>query len=114
MAEPIGSGDFVECVRSDCLPSTMRPLSINAIYQVRDAYLGLAVGGVRLPALRLVGVQNGMTSHGAELSYRADRFRPIYRPKASLIQQLLAPPRKAPATPSHVQAHLETAKDGAR
>jgi hypothetical protein len=88
----IGPGDFVECVRASP-PKTVQ----GALYRVSEvgddpgalcAAHGLACesGGW----VRLQGV-----SHGRFVGFCVHCFRPVYRPKAGLIAQLLAPNERA-------------------
>lgn len=93
MSAPIGPGDFVECV--DASPDWWGdpvPLVVGQIYRV----LGIDWGeGARIsppglehaPGLWLAGVR----SENDEDSFALDRFRPIYRPRADLIEQLQQP-----------------------
>ena len=84
----IGPGDFVECVDASRKPhNTHQPKVVEGrVYRVVEVGLA-AAGGRWLPGLLLADAPparpNGF--------YRADRFRPIYRPKSSLIEQLKRP-----------------------
>jgi len=92
MSVPIGPGDWVECIAACVLDPTNRHnkslsnLTLGGIYQVEEV---LADAWDDL-GLVLVGVYN---THW-QRAWRADRFRPIYRPNADLIESLLnqAPP----------------------
>jgi hypothetical protein len=53
-----------------------------------------------VPTLLLVGIVNRLAKTGREFAYNIERFRPIYRPKAELLEQLL---RKS-TTPKTVDA----------
>jgi hypothetical protein len=90
----IGPGDWVECaqvgpievrgygvVSSNGTPS----LSIGALYQV-EALLGPDAWGDDW--LLLVGRRCPANTRGA---YRVRRFRPVYRRREDLIQQLMQP-----------------------
>ena len=92
MTAPIGVGDFVECVND--APHEwkgVKRLSLGSVYQVR----GFHPRG----SIYLRGVVLPKGPKGIEAGWGLPRFRPIYRPKAELIQSLLAP---APAKPVRV------------
>lgn len=94
MAAPIGPGDWVECVQNRH-PTTLPPrgLIVGRCYMVSAAGVTPAHDvqpGV--PWVRLVGVPDPAPKWG----YRAAWFRPVYRPKADLIESLKAPPQTAP------------------
>lgn len=83
MSGAIGPGDWVECV--DASPNRRIGRSVlahKALYQVERA--GFVTN---LPALWLVGLR----SLGTTGAFDARRFRPIYRPKADLIETLKQP-----------------------
>jgi hypothetical protein len=90
MAAPIGPGDWVECVDARQRPEAPLPplgLTVGKLYLVEGVgewggFLGVVLRDVR--------------SWHPSGGYRADHFRPIYRPKADLIEQLKAPPKTAP------------------
>lgn len=95
MAEPIGPGDWVECVDASPMRFFETGLTVGAVYLVegctypRDGLIaGLLLRGVRHPG-NLLG------------DYNPRRFRPIYKPSADLIQSLLRP---VPAEPETVGA----------
>lgn len=84
MSEPIGPGDWVECVDT----RGHHAVALGRAYLVEEI---ASNDGVSILALK--GVRN-------ELGWRwvyAECFRPIYRPKASLIQSLLKPIEADPA-----------------
>lgn len=87
MSIPIGPGDWVECV--DALgrepAGTPTPLRVGAIYQVEDTFRWFGHDGL---TLREVKPPTGDRGFAAAL------FRPIYRPKADLIESLKAPPKR--------------------
>lgn len=99
MAAPIGPGDWVECV--DASPGANDGLCLTrgglyCIEAVDDR--GLLCGTGRC----------GRTCRGVFLSGRRDRwpwcgsrFRPIYRPRADLIQTLLEPIKEDTRQPEH-------------
>ena len=78
----IGPGDWVECVDASDSPHHLLscPLVLGAMYLVVELHPEDAAGEV--------GVE---TRSIPERIFRASRFRPIYRPKESLIQTLLEP-----------------------
>lgn len=89
MSAPIGKGDFVECVDVAARPHSCalpRPLVLGGIYRVHDVtrradWPGLPTDGIELveyPELRDFW----------RISFDIERFRPIYRPKSDLIEQL--------------------------
>lgn len=91
MAEPIGVGDFVECISADS-----EPLLIGAVYVVAEAHEPSGpctlCGDAISPAVVICGVPMD-----PGIGYCATcEVRPVYRPKASLIQALKAPPKRAP------------------
>jgi hypothetical protein len=99
MSAPIGPGDWVECVdasphRGALDPSTIIALSLGALYQVREVADGFAGGELR-HGLLLVGLKNRTNRDGLEFAYDVERFRPIYRPKSSIIEQLKQPAPEA-------------------
>lgn len=89
MAAPIGPGDWVECVDTrgdgDIVP-------LGSIHLVEDV---AAVG--RIPCLILKGIVHP----SGKRKVRADCFRPVYRPRADLIERLKAPPVVAPSDLEH-------------
>ncbi len=76
----IGPGDFVECVRDGPnkwgMPSWLKA---GTIYRVRKVLITTLF---LYPSAALPRPRPG---------YKIDRFRPIYRPKAEIIQGLLQP-----------------------
>lgn len=99
MASAIGPGDWVECVDASPCPRYGDPgLRLGALYQVarterrRDEITGYEGDGVLLSGYR-------HPSRGVEKKsdwLGASRFRPIYRPKADLIESLKAPVTRTP------------------
>lgn len=87
MSEPIGPGDWVECVSSG-LSSKGDRVEAGRIYRVT----AFKSWGARCANC---GCANGHTGLVVETDKNGGwcpkRFRPIYRPKASLIQSLLKP-----------------------
>lgn len=96
----IGPGDWVECVdASGANNGGMFDggfLVAGRVYQVRA--LSTLTGGA--PGVKLVGQPDIHLKTGKRGSYSVTRFRPIYRPKADLIERLMQPidePVKQPA-----------------
>lgn len=80
----IGPGDWVECVIGR--PHTFHPpatLVVGQLYLVR----GLHPNG----SLYLAGVVLPKGPKGIEAGWGLPRFRPVYRPKSSLIETLKQP-----------------------
>jgi hypothetical protein len=90
MSAPIGPGDWVECVdaaaRSFFAPEDV--LTVGKLYRVTKTFVN-AFG----PALGIEGHPriDASAYWGFEVGYRLHRFRPIYRPKSSIIEQLKQP-----------------------
>lgn len=85
MTAPIGPGDWVECVNASPFHSrnaVSNRLRVGAIYQIANCGLDPGDG---VPIVWLVGLDSGDFTR----AFLAARFRPIYRPKASLIESLL-------------------------
>lgn len=103
-AAPIGPGDYVECMDA----SPLRPGGIPSqlisgkIYTVRG--LDVVPGWYRNagePLVLLVETSPPLETDG----YDPARFKPVYRPDASLISRLLSDiPADAPASPEEVVA----------
>lgn len=82
----IGPGDFVECV--DARPCPIYgpvPLVVGGLYVVSRVEQDTAT--VFGWSIFLVGVRSG----GPHGGFGGGRFRPIYRPKQSLIESLKTP-----------------------
>ena len=95
MAEPIGPGDWVECVEaSPCWFYGPTGLTRGALYEVCHVGPGECESGF---GVWLVGFR----SNGPRGGYGIHRFRKVYRPNADLIQSLLRP---VPAEPETVGA----------
>lgn len=91
MAAPIGPGDWVECVDGDARYPQMPRGSIWCVEAIIPwrAFCALCEGGSTLfPALKLAGDPDD--------DWCACAYRPIYRPRASFIESLKAPPQRAP------------------
>jgi len=90
MTSAIGPGDWVECVDTNPVnfptfdPQKTGPelLTKGAVYQVES----IVPSRRRRPMLQLREVRSTRNPMGA---FYAHRFRPIYRPKADLIERLL-------------------------
>lgn len=103
MAAPIGPGDWVEFVGA---PTGYVPVGGGPSYKIGALYLVTEVGrrcrdgaGKVWPSLRVAG----KATHDAEgfsRSVPTAAFRPIYRPKSSLIESLKQP---APSVPELVE-----------
>jgi len=84
----IGPGDWVECVSVDS--ENDYGLRVGAIYQVERVATGRTLAGIITTGLLLHGMNyTGWT--GARVGYLPERFRPLYRPKADLIERLMQP-----------------------
>ena len=94
MAAPIGPGDFVECIMQDDQFPEMRPGSIWCIEAILpDPGFGCENSReCREPSLKF-------TAHPDD-NWCACAYRPIYRPRADLIESLKAPPKVAPVRES--------------
>lgn len=94
---PIGPGDWVECLgyslgNRGYDVSGPKP-ERGRVYQVEAVVKGALRDGSTEPALRLVGWHQ-MSERGARVVYHVGGFRPIYRPREALIQQLMQPVRE--------------------
>lgn len=87
MAEPIGPGDWVECIDDSYNPKAgLDPIiRIGQIYQVN--YL---LNGVNCAFCGGKGGLNLVGFH-PDSNWCPTRFRPIYRPKATFIEGLKTP-----------------------
>lgn len=95
MSAPIGPGDWVECVAFWPHPrAPLAALSVGCIYQIDWVGEGVDCDGVDGAAVRVIN--DPLPSHCA---WRADQFRPIYRPSSDFIDSLKqpAPPRECEA-----------------
>ena len=90
----IGPGDWVECVDASPHPNhkVSTKLVQGALYRVREESVcpetgknGLTLCGVLLPIHSKIG---------REIGWLLSRFRPIYRPKADLIESLKTPAKR--------------------
>jgi hypothetical protein len=85
----LGPGDWVECVDNGPRPTGLPApeLTVGSLYQVEslaELDIGIAVYLVGRPNPR-----DGAFHAGRQISgYALARFRPIYRPKQSIIEQL--------------------------
>ncbi len=96
----IGKGDWVECVEDDS--DVMGEIRRGAVYQVREVIPEAAFEDCNMhgPDCAQPGLDLEGQPEDEERCWCAGSFRPIYRPKAELIQSLLAAP--APTTPEPV------------
>lgn len=95
MVDPIGVGDWVECVDDSGTPDTawldIHRIYRGSIYRVSDAWTDawgdpvILVGWERESANRCFGHRCGYWVH---------RFRPIYHPKQELIESLKVPAKR--------------------
>jgi hypothetical protein len=81
MSEPIGPGDWVECIQSYGDPQ-IRVGSVYCVAEVDDQPCDCGGFGGLLP----VGVSFDDGGYAC-----IEQFRPIYRPKFDLIERLLEP-----------------------
>ena len=89
--QAIGPGDWVECVDNAPRPGHLYKgcLVLGGVYQVHSIIpRHLVTTGEE--ALMLVG-HVGKNTRGNWDCYTCDRFRPIYRPKQSIINALKQP-----------------------
>lgn len=88
MSAPIGPGDWVECVSVNCGCEDARPEKVALFLCEGTTYhinrVGQTANG--RDAVELVDWPNTPFCPG--------HFRPIYRPKADLIESLKAPPKR--------------------
>lgn len=93
MSEPIGVGDWVECIRADPDFARIRALTLGAVYQVSRVFeIGPSFDDAGEIILALSGVDPGLNDQGYPYEgFSPDRFRPIYRPKSELIEGLKTP-----------------------
>lgn len=97
MSAPIGKGDWVECV--DDSPHGFvggRWLRRSTLYCVRAVVPGRRLDDTEALGIRLMGVALPAGRNGEECAWVMERFRPVYRPRQSLIDSLKAPPKEAP------------------
>jgi len=83
MTSAIGPGDWVECIDVSWRPLAHYPpsqLIVGAVYQVEDVDRD-----AHDPGIWLVGI----TSPHCTGTFSTSHFKPIYRPKAKLIEDLL-------------------------
>lgn len=90
----IGPGDWVECVDADFgvgVWADRRRIFKGMLYQVSDAWIDFD----NEPVI-LVGWEREVATRefGARAGYWVRRFRPIYRPKADLIESLKTPAKR--------------------
>lgn len=90
MASAIGPGDWIECVRTKLPDSPNR----GRIFRCEEIVFGYGCKdcGKECGGLVLFGVRSDHPTG----SYSACGFRPIYRPKADLIEALKAPVTRTP------------------
>lgn len=89
MAEPIGPGDWVECVNSKQAKRGAR-IDRGDLYCVDTITQGLdIIGGGIIQGLVLTEPKTrSMAPSGVMDGWRPEHFRPIYTPKQSLIESL--------------------------
>lgn len=102
MSQDIGPGDFVECAPPAEYRGTIDAAQLKIsgsyprrgeIYQVREIGTYRNDDGLT-PGVRLVGLVVSYPGH-PDCWFNANCFRPIYRPKSSLIEGLKQPVREA-------------------
>jgi len=86
MNQPIGPGDWVECVQT----STEKPLGQQTGFRLGGLYL-VDEGGVTFGHAWLNCAGMARPNCGFWRGWNAKSFRPIYRPKADFIESLKAP-----------------------
>lgn len=91
----IGPGDWVERLpgKNENVfesASGRSGVVVGGVYRVREVLEAAEPGGGRVPALRLCGIV-ALAKDGREGAFRASNYRPIYRPKADLIETLMTP-----------------------
>lgn len=97
MSEPIGPGDWVECIGGPTFPDNEGKVVVGNLYRVKAMIPKIYCScGKQHEGLRFHGVLNphdpkGIDSHWWGICC----FRPIYRPRQELIKQLKAPPLNA-------------------
>lgn len=91
--EPIGVGDWVECIGAN--PKAISPtyksdakIVLGGVYLVREIMKGRYPDGKREDGLRFVGII-GVDPTGREGGWPVSMFRPIYRPKTDAFTHLL-------------------------
>jgi hypothetical protein len=89
MAEPIGPGDFVECVNltpdGSIFRDDLKLLRLRAIYRVVEVENSNNIPSVVLREVR---------SRYRTGAFKASHFRPVYRRNSTLIQSLLKPEKE--------------------
>ena len=100
----IGPGDWVECVGyavdKRSFESRGPTPKKGGVYQIEAVVMGRLRDGTVEPAYRLVG-WHVPSEIGGRIVYPTSGFRPIYRPKADLIERLMQP---VPDEPVKVKA----------
>lgn len=97
MSAPIGPGDFVECVDASitpgCGPHGLVAGRIYLVLAVEAVPPGFRDAGS--PGLLIDGASPTTNECGIPIRlFRPERFRPLYRPSADLIESLKAPPQR--------------------
>lgn len=87
----IGVGDWIECI--DASGANGGGLFDGGFLVERRVYQVAELSFVdgRVPSVRLVGQPALHSDSGRKGSYALSRFRPIYRPKSSIIEALKQP-----------------------
>lgn len=91
MSAAIGPGDWVECVR---LGGPYPPGFDNRFLRVGQVYRVLSVVQTQRGDAVELEEATHITPDGWRACFYLKCFRPIYRPKAELIESLKAPPRR--------------------
>lgn len=101
MSEPIGPGDWVECIaRGRGNPPGVQferdaPLDVGRLYRVVKVVRGVdRKSGEFREGVFLTWPRTFIG--GVEAAWPLERFRPVYRPKQTVIDSLTAPPERTP------------------
>lgn len=91
----IGPGDWVECVGGNGSPHAWEVAKgqkpdRGRIYQVDRVGRAVDRLGQTKPTITLVSPK-AWSERGREIGWRVEYFRPIYRPKQSIIEKLKQP-----------------------
>lgn len=91
MADVVGPGDWVECIDASTPANrTYNPLALGALYCV-DAVIPRSNTCPRDGCTCVLRLAKVVTKPPHMPGFCPSRFRPVYRPKAEVIQALLQP-----------------------
>lgn len=97
----IGPGDWVECVKSRAAHPVREHfgghLVVGTIYCVKTVFLGRYADGVQGEGITVRGIV-AVNAEGREGGWPLEYFRPIYRPKQSIIEALKQPAPEEPVS----------------